>query len=43
LVDLVLAATASFAAALGALTAYGVGTSTGNVADNSVLQTTVDD
>jgi MFS family permease len=43
LVDLVLAATASFAAALGALAAYGVGTSTGNVTYNSVLQTTVDD
>jgi MFS family permease len=42
-VDLVLAATASFAAALGALAAYGVGTSTGNVTYNSVLQTTVDD
>jgi MFS family permease len=43
LVDLVLAGTASFAAALGALVAYGVGTSTGNVTYNSLLQTSVDD
>lgn len=43
LVDLVLAAGSSFAVALGALAAYGVGTSTGNVTYNSVIQTTVPD
>lgn len=43
LVDLVLAASTSFGVALGALAAYGVGTSTGNVTYNSVLQTTVPD
>lgn len=42
-VDLVLAASRSFAVALGALGLYGVGTSTGNVTYNSVLQTTVPD
>jgi predicted MFS family arabinose efflux permease len=42
-VDLTLAAVASFPAALGALALYGVGTSTGNVTYNSVLQTTVPD
>ena len=39
-VDLVLAASANFAVALGALTAYGIGTSTGNVTYNSALQAT---
>ena len=39
-VDLVLAAFANFAVALGALAAYGVGTSTGNVTYNSALQAT---
>ncbi|HET7487745.1 MAG TPA: MFS transporter [Acidimicrobiales bacterium] len=42
-VDLVLAATTSFAVALGALAAYGVGTSTGMVTWNSVLQAGVED
>jgi len=42
-VDIVLAATRSFGIALGALSIYGVGTSTGNVTYNSVLQTTVPD
>ncbi len=42
-VDLVLAASSRFAVALGALSLYGVGTSTGNVTYNSVLQTTVPD
>jgi predicted MFS family arabinose efflux permease len=42
-VDLTLALSASFAVALGALALYGVGTSTGNVTYNSVLQTTVPD
>lgn len=42
-VDLTLASTSSFAAGLGALAAYGMGTSTGNITYNSVLQTTVDD
>ena len=42
-VDLVLAATTSFVVALGALAAYGVGTSTGNITYNSVLQATVPD
>ncbi len=42
-VDLVLAAFSSFAVALGALTAYGVGTSTGMVTYNSALQATVPD
>ena len=43
LVDLVLAASSRFAVALGALALYGVGTSTGMVTYNSVLQTTVPD
>lgn len=43
IVDLTLAATTSFAIALGALTAYGIGTSTGNITYNTVLQTTVPD
>lgn len=42
-VDLTLAVTTSFAAATGALAAYGVGTSTGNVTYNSVLQTGIAD
>ena len=42
-VDIVLAASKSFAVALGALGIYGVGTSTGNITYNSVLQTTVPD
>jgi len=42
-VDLTLAATTSFPVALGALAVYGIGTSTGNVTYNSVLQTTVPD
>ncbi|CAN5488435.1 MFS transporter [soil metagenome] len=42
-VDLVLAASSRFGIALGALALYGVGTSTGNVTFNSVLQTTVPD
>jgi predicted MFS family arabinose efflux permease len=42
-VDLVLAASSSFAVALGAIGLYGVGTSTGNVTYNSVLQTVVPD
>lgn len=42
-IDLVLAASSSFAVALGALGVYGVGTSTGNVTYNSVLQTVVPD
>lgn len=40
-VDLVLAAASSFGVALGALALYGVGTSTGNVTYNSMLQMTV--
>ncbi len=40
-VDLTLATSSSFAVALGALGAYGVGTSTGMVTYNSLLQTTV--
>lgn len=43
LVDLTLAATASFGIAVGALAVYGVGTSTGNVTYNSVLQQAVPD
>ena len=43
LVDLVLAAFSAFAVAAGALVAYGVGTSTGAVTYNSVLQATVPD
>ncbi|MGH9131026.1 MAG: MFS transporter [Acidimicrobiales bacterium] len=43
LVDLVLAATSSFGVALAALAAYGVGTSTGNVAYQSTLQSRVPD
>jgi MFS family permease len=42
-VDLVLAASASFGVALGALALYGVGTSTGNVTYNTLLQTAVPD
>lgn len=42
-VDIVLALSRSFGVALGALAVYGVGTSTGNVTYNSVLQTTVPD
>jgi len=42
-VDLVLAASSNFGVALGALALYGVGTSTGNVTYNAVLQTTVPD
>lgn len=42
-VDLVLAATRSFGVALAALGIYGVGTSTGNVTYQSVLQTRIDD
>ncbi|HXH59400.1 MFS transporter [Iamia sp.] len=42
-VDIVLAASRSFGVALGALAVYGIGTSTGNVAYTSVLQTTVPD
>ncbi|MGQ0618102.1 MAG: MFS transporter [Acidimicrobiia bacterium] len=41
LVDLTLAASRSFPVALGALALYGVGTSTGAVTYNAVLQTTV--
>lgn len=40
LVDLVLAAFSNFAVAVGALGAYGVGTSTGNVTYNTALQAT---
>lgn len=39
-VDLILAAFSSFAVALGALAAYGIGTSTGNVTYNTALQAT---
>ncbi len=42
-VDLTLAASTSYPVSLGALAVYGVGTSTGNVTYNSVLQTTVPD
>ena len=42
-VDLVLAAFSSFGVALGALAVYGLGTSTGNITYNSVLQRTVPD
>jgi len=42
-VDLTLAATGSFAVAAGSLVAHGLGTSTGNVTYNSVLQTGVPD
>ena len=42
-VDVTLASTTSFGVALGALAVYGIGTSTGNVIYNSVLQTTVPD
>ena len=42
-VDLTLATSASFPVALGALALYGVGTSTGNVTYNSVLQSIVPD
>lgn len=41
-VDLVLAASTNLVVAAGALAFYGVGTSTGNVTYNSVLQTSVD-
>jgi MFS family permease len=40
-VDLILAATSSFGVAMAALGVYGVGTSTGMVTYNSLLQTTV--
>lgn len=43
LVDLVLAATTSFGIALGAVAVYGVGTSTGNIAYQSTLQSVVPD
>ncbi|MBI2705643.1 MAG: MFS transporter [Actinobacteria bacterium] len=43
LVDLVLAAASNFAIAAAALAVYGLGTSTGTVAYNSVLQTSVPD
>lgn len=43
LVDIVLAATSSFALALGALAAYGLGTSTGTVTFYTALQTTTPD
>ena len=42
-VDLILAGTRDFGVALGALALYGVGTSTGNITYNSVLQVTVPD
>lgn len=42
-VDLVLAASSSFGVAVSALVVYGVGTSTGNVTYNSVLQSTIPD
>ena len=42
-VDLVLAAFSNFGVALGALAVYGLGTSTGNITYNSVLQRTVPD
>ncbi|HVL27181.1 MAG TPA: MFS transporter, partial [Acidimicrobiales bacterium] len=42
-VDLTLASTSSFPVALASLAAYGVGTSTGMVTYNSVLQSTVPD
>ena len=42
-VDLILAQTRNFGITLGALTLYGVGTSTGNITYNSVLQVTVPD
>lgn len=42
-VDLTLASTSSFAVATGALGIYGVGTSTGNVTYNTILQTAVAD
>ena len=40
-VDLALATSTNFAVALGALSVYGIGTSTGNVTYNSILQTNV--
>ena len=42
-VDLILALTHNFGIAFGALALYGVGTSTGNITYNSVLQATVPD
>ena len=42
-VDLILAQTRNFGISLGALAIYGVGTSTGNITYNSVLQVTVPD
>ena len=42
-VDFTLAASSSYPLSLGALAVYGVGTSTGNITYNSVLQTTVPD
>ena len=43
LVDLILAAVSNFAVALVSLGFYGIGTSTGNVTYNTVLQTTTPD
>lgn len=43
LVDLILAAVSNFAVALTSLGLYGIGTSTGNVTYNTVLQTTTPD
>jgi sugar phosphate permease len=43
LVDLILASTTSFGVAAGALGVYGLGTSTGNVTYNAVLQAGVPD
>ncbi len=43
IVDLTLATTTNFAVTLSALTAYGIGTSTGNITHNTALQTTVPD
>jgi len=43
LVDLVLASVTALAAALGALVGYGIGTSTGNVAFSTVIQSHVPD
>ena len=42
-VDLILAASSNFGVAMGALGVYGIGTSTGMVTSNSLLQTTVPD
>ncbi len=43
MVDLILAAVSNFAVALVSLGFYGIGTSTGNVTYNTVLQTTTPD